>query len=92
MKKADTKSKPQLTAKEKKLLERKLRPIKDAVKYLYRYQYSDRDCGFETFDVILKNGWEIEAPIDGDANKAFMGVEEDRNYTLEELGLFQDQE
>lgn len=82
--------KPTLTQEEKKLLEKELRPIKDVIKCLYRYQYSDRDCGGEVFDVILINDWRIRYPIWETANKTFMGVERDKYYTLEELGLFRD--
>lgn len=85
-------NKPRLTAKEKEYLERKLRPIKDVVKCLYRYQYSDRDAGLEFFDVILVNGWRIEGPISGTYGRAFMGVERNKRYTLKELGLFEEEE
>ena len=89
--KRENMNKPKLTAEEKRQLERELRPIKDVVKYLYRYQYSDRDCGAECFDVILINDFVISDAFCETANRAYMGVGRDRYYTLEELGLFKEE-
>lgn len=83
---------PKLTEEEKRQLEKELRPIKDVVKCLYRYQYSDRDCGVECFNVILINDFVVKNAFCGTANRAYMRVERDRYYTLEELGLFKEEE
>lgn len=69
---------------ERKYLANVIRPFKNSVKYIYKQQ-SCANKNQEFIDIILEKN-DLKLPY-FTAGTMYKGMEIDRNYTLEELGL-----
>ena len=75
-----------LTKEEKEYLENMIRPFKDKVKYITKY----RDWGDKEYiNIPIKNDICLSFPS-FKQNKYYKNLEIDKDYTLEELGLFEE--
>lgn len=81
--------KPILDDVEKRYLEGVLRPFKDRVIYIIKGQVNDEYLyiSLERFNCIGDEGFSLPY---FEPNYMYKGMELDKEYTLEELGLFQD--
>lgn len=75
-----------LDEKEKRYLERVLRPFKDKVRYISK---ESTTIGTHFINVSIYNDFDMSFP-NFEEDTMYKGMEIDRKYTLEELGLFQD--
>lgn len=77
---------PTLTEKEKKYLEGVLRPFKDKVEFIRKdFHYSKNQ---EHIHIGIKNDFDIDFP-NFQQGTMYKGMELNKEYTLEELGLFE---
>ena len=76
-----------LNEKEKKYLESVLRPFKDKVIFIRKELQFPTDK--EYIHIEIKNDLDIDFP-DFKLNTMYKGMEVDKEYTTEELGLFDD--
>ena len=84
---------PLLTGKEKRYLENVLRPFRDRVERITKMKFLD-DYEFLNFYVKSLGGFgtdSFDLPV-FKLNTAYLGMEQDKWYTPEELGLFADEE
>lgn len=80
--------KPILTEKEKCYLENVLKPFKDKVEFIRKdFHYSKNQ---EHIHIGIKNDFDIDFP-NFQQGTMYKGMESDRRYTLEELGLFEEE-
>ena len=67
---------------EKRYLRRVIRPFRDKVTYIRKFVYSTGDA---KIDIVVEN-WDICLPT-FPKNQMYKNMEDDKEYTLEELGL-----
>lgn len=80
---------PILTEKEKVYLEGVLRPFKDKVEFIRKdFQYSKNQ---EHIHIGIKNDFDIDFP-NFQQGTMYKGMELNKAYTLEKLGLFEEEE
>ncbi len=78
---------PLLTKEEKEYLEGFIRPFKDEIEYIKKY-YIDEE-NEEYIYISIKNDFPTQLPC-FKPNKYYKGLERNKKYTLEDLGLFQE--
>ena len=79
---------PTLTEKEKKYLEGVLRPFKDKVTFIRKVcEYSKSQ---DYIHIGIKNDFDIDFP-NFQQGTMYKGMELNKEYTLEELGLFEEE-
>ncbi len=79
---------PILTEKEKAYLKGVLRPFKDKVKFIRKDSKFSKNQ--EYIHIGIKNDFDIDFP-NFQQGTMYKGMESDRRYTLEELGLFEEE-
>lgn len=80
--------KPILTEKEKVYLEGVLRPFKDKVEFIRKdFHYSKSQ---EYIHIGIENDFDIDFP-NFQRGTMYKGMEENKSYTLEKLGLFEEE-
>lgn len=77
---------PILTQKEKKYLEGVLRPFKDRVECVVKTDLCKKEC----ISILIKNDSSLPFPL-FEKDTMYKGMELDKAYTLEELGLFEEE-
>lgn len=85
---------PLLTSKEKRYLENVVRPFKDRVKYIYKKDVTERYTSIY-IDVRLYDDLAYTESFSlpyFDGTEMYTGIRKNKYYTLEELGLFADEE
>lgn len=85
---------PLLTTKEKRYLENVVRPFKDRVKYIYKNDVTERYTSIYIDvrlydDIVYTESFSLPY---FDGTKMYTGMRKNKYYTLEELGLFADEE
>ena len=84
---------PILDEVEKRYLESVLRPFKDRVNYVSKYEASGDELILINYDVLETRGYyatEVFVFPEFEKDTMYKGMELEKEYTLEELGLFQD--